>query len=161
MEHFSSSKLPFFLLFFFLLTVWAYAQDSPQDYVDVHNAARGNVGVPPIVWDATVAEYAQNYANLRKADCQNRPSNGKYGETIHVFPGDMSGADAVKTWVAQKAYYDYNTNMCVGGECHSYLQVVWRNTIRLGCAKVRCNNGGTFIVCDYDPSGNIPGQRPY
>ncbi|KAK4259933.1 hypothetical protein QN277_006211 [Acacia crassicarpa] len=156
-----SSKLPFSLIFFFLLTFSAYAQDSPQDYVDVHNAARGEVGVPAIVWDAEVAEYAQNYANVRKADCQLTNSNGEYGELLQRSEEDMSGADAMKTWVAQKAYYDYNTNTCVGGKCFYYTQMVWRNTIRLGCAKVRCNNGGTFIICNYDPAGNVPGERPY
>ncbi|KAI9112440.1 hypothetical protein K1719_016637 [Acacia pycnantha] len=156
-----SSKLPFPLIFFFLLTVSAYAQDSPQDYANVHDAARGNVGVPPIVWDLTVAQYAQTYANKRQADCQLILSNGTYGENIQTSAGDMSGADAVKTWVAEKTYYDYNTNTCTGGECRLYTQVVWRKSTRFGCAKVRCNNGGIFIICNYDPAGNVPGEKPY
>ncbi|TYI45697.1 hypothetical protein E1A91_D13G055600v1 [Gossypium mustelinum] len=31
--------------------------------------------------------------------------------------------------------------------------VIWRNSVHLRCAKVRCNNGGTFIVYNYDPLG--------
>ncbi|KAB1993775.1 hypothetical protein ES319_D13G054100v1 [Gossypium barbadense] len=36
--------------------------------------------------------------------------------------------------------------------------VIWRNSVNLGCAKAKCNNGGTFIVCNYDPLGKIVGK---
>jgi pathogenesis-related protein 1 len=55
-----------------ILTIWfsfSNAQNSPQDYLDVHNAARALVGVANITWDNTVATYALNYANSRKSDC--------------------------------------------------------------------------------------------
>ncbi|KAJ1396583.1 Ves allergen [Sesbania bispinosa] len=79
-----------------------------------------------------------------------------------VSTGDMSGRDAVRLWVNEKADYDYNSNSCASGkQCGHYTQVVWKNTKRVGCAKVRCNNGGTFITCNYDPPGNYVGQRPY
>jgi pathogenesis-related protein 1 len=64
-------------------------------------------------------------------------------------------------WVDEKPNYDYASNSCVGGECLHYTQVVWRNTLRIGAAKVRCNNGGTIIVMNYDPPGNYVGQKPY
>uniref|UniRef100_A0A2N9GVV4 SCP domain-containing protein n=1 Tax=Fagus sylvatica TaxID=28930 RepID=A0A2N9GVV4_FAGSY len=118
----------------------SHAQDSKEDYLNAHNAARAEVGVPPLTWDDTVASYAQNYANQ---------------------PVTMKGTDAVNMWVGEKPNYDYNSNSCVGGECLHYTQVVWRNSVRLGCAKVRCNNGGTFIGCNYDPRGNYVGEKPY
>ncbi|XP_028777941.1 pathogenesis-related protein 1-like [Neltuma alba] len=156
-----SSKLLLSFFFFFLFAFMAYAQDSPQDYVDAHNAARSEVGVPNIAWDDTVAQYAQNYANQRKADCQLVHSGGNYGENLAGSTGDLSGTDAVKLWVDEKANYDYNSNSCVGGQCLHYTQVVWNTSVRLGCAKVTCDNGGTFIGCNYDPAGNIVGRRPY
>ncbi|KAI9079009.1 hypothetical protein K1719_039009 [Acacia pycnantha] len=66
--------------------------------------------VPAIVWDATVAKYAQNYANVHKVDCQLTPSNEEYGELLQTSVEDMSEADAMEECVAQKAYYDYNTD---------------------------------------------------
>ncbi|KAK4254085.1 hypothetical protein QN277_009514 [Acacia crassicarpa] len=82
--------------------------------------------------------------------------------TVAWSSGNMSGAAAVKLWVNEKAYYDYSSNSCAAGkQCGHYTQVVWKNTIRVGCAKVRCNNGGTFISCNYDPPGNYVGRRPY
>ncbi|CAI8591311.1 unnamed protein product [Vicia faba] len=115
----------------------ANAQDSQTDFVNAHNAARSQVGVSNIVWDNTVAAYAQNYANQRK-DCNGVHSGGRYGENIaKSYGGDLSGTAAVKLWV------------------------VWRNSVRLGCAKVTCDNGGTFVTCNYDPPGNYADQRPY
>ncbi|KAK7381358.1 hypothetical protein VNO78_33994 [Psophocarpus tetragonolobus] len=153
------------------LVIVAYAQDSPQDFVDAHNAARAEVGsqspkqsviVPSLAWDDTVAAYAESYANERKGDCALIHSSGSnYGENIAMSTGELSGTDAVKMWVDEKVNYDYDSNSCVGGECLHYTQVVWKDSIRLGCAKVACDNGGTFITCNYDPPGNFEGERPY
>ncbi|KAM2731092.1 hypothetical protein EV2_034798 [Malus domestica] len=76
--------------------------------------------------------------------------------------GDMSGTAAVDLWVAEKADYSYESNSCAAGKvCGHYTQVVWRNSARVGCAKVRCSSGGTFIGCNYDPPGNYVGEKPY
>ncbi|KAI3887080.1 hypothetical protein MKW92_028276 [Papaver armeniacum] len=123
------------------------AQTSREQYLSAHNAARAEVNVGPLVWDDTVAAYATNYANQRAGDCNLIHSKGS------------PYADAVKLWVNEKRFYDYQSNSCQGGEtCGHYTQVVWRNSVRLGCASVTCNNGGTFVICSYDPRGNWIGQ---
>ncbi|KAJ4823025.1 hypothetical protein Tsubulata_109232 [Turnera subulata] len=137
------------------------AQNSPQDYLRAHNAARASVGVGPIRWDNNVAAFAQSYVNKLRGNCKLVHSGGKYGENLAWSSADMTAAGAVKMWVDEKAHYDYRTNSCVGGQCLHYTQVVWRNSVRLGCAKVRCNNGATIISCNYDPPGNYVDQRPY
>ncbi|KAF3948877.1 hypothetical protein CMV_025176 [Castanea mollissima] len=137
------------------------AQNSPQDYLNAHNAARAQVGVGPMRWDAKVASYARNYVEKLKGSCKLVHSGGPYGENLAWGSRDLSGTAAVNMWVAEKPKYDYNSNSCVGGECRHYTQVVWSNSVRLGCAKVRCNNGGTIISCNYDPPGNYVNQRPY
>ncbi|CAN6450667.1 unnamed protein product [Victoria cruziana] len=139
------------------------AQNSPQDFVDAHNAARAEVGVDPISWDDTVAAYAQNYADQRMGDCNLVHSQGPYGENLAGSTGsEFTAAEAVNMWVAEKSNYDYNSNSCASGtECLHYTQVVWRDSKNLGCARVECNNGGTFIICNYNPPGNVIGQRPF
>ncbi|ERN09638.1 hypothetical protein AMTRI_Chr08g202500 [Amborella trichopoda] len=140
-----------------------HAQNSPQDYLNPHNAARTRLNVGPLTWDDNVAAFAQNYANQRARDCNLIHSGGPYGENLFGGSGaDFSAADAVNAWVNEKADYDYNSNTCAAGkQCGHYTQVVWRNSVRLGCAKVRCNNGGIFITCNYNPPGNFIGQKPY
>ncbi len=48
--------------------------------------------------------------------------------------------------------------------CGHYTQIVWKNTERIGCGKATARRDGIFKVywvCQYDPSGNYVGQRPY
>ncbi|XP_050209524.1 pathogenesis-related protein 1-like [Mercurialis annua] len=140
------------------------AQNTPQDYLDAHNIARIAVGagLELMTWDDNVAAYAQNYANQRINDCALVQSGGPYGENIEWSNVDLSGTDAVKLWVDEKAFYDYNSNSCTSGhQCNLYTQVIWRTSVRLGCARVRCTNGGTIVICNYDPPGNFIGQKPY
>ena len=143
----------------------AMAQNSPQDFLDAHNAARAQVGagLGPMTWDAKVASFAQNYANQRIGDCNLvHSTNRPYGENIAVGSGDFTGRAAVNLWVGEKPFYNYNTNTCAQGKvCGHYTQVVWRNSVRLGCARVQCNSGSWFITCNYDPPGNFIGQKPY
>ncbi|RHN71758.1 hypothetical protein MtrunA17_Chr2g0280301 [Medicago truncatula] len=134
----SSFSLLCFLGLLLIIGHVAHAQDSQADYVNAHNEARS------------------------EGDCQLIHSGGRYGENLAGSTGDLSGSDAVKLWVNEKADYDYNSNTCASGKvCGHYTQVVWRNSQRVGCAKVRCdNNRGTFITCNYDPPGNF-GEKPY
>ncbi|CAL5067214.1 unnamed protein product [Urochloa decumbens] len=143
------------------------AQNSPQDFVNLHNAARADVGVGPVSWDDTVAAFAQSYASQRAGDCALQHSSGSgYGENIFVggAGADWSASDAVGLWVAEKQWYDHGSNSCsapAGQSCGHYTQVVWRASTAIGCARVVCNNGGVFITCNYNPPGNFIGQSPY
>ncbi|XP_010943437.1 pathogenesis-related protein 1B [Elaeis guineensis] len=139
------------------------AQNSPQDYLQPHNAARRAVGVGPMTWDNTLARYALNYANTRTGDCRLVHSRGPYGENLYMSsPSIATAARAVGAWVDERRFYDYRTNTCARGKvCGHYTQVVWRDSVRVGCARVRCNNGNYFIICSYNPPGNISGRRPY
>ena len=139
------------------------AQNTPQDYLNAHNVARAREGVAAIKWNATVAAYAQRYANLRRADCALIHSNGPYGENLFRGSGkEWSGTEAVQSWVSERQFYNYNTNTCAPSKvCGHYTQVVWRKSTSVGCARVKCNSGAIFITCNYYPPGNYVGQKPY
>ncbi|KAK9070685.1 hypothetical protein SSX86_011087 [Deinandra increscens subsp. villosa] len=161
-----SFKLSFVVICFLTLAIFqtTHAQNSQQDYLNAHNTARTQVGVGNMVWNATVADYAQNYANQRIADCNLVHSGGPYGENLAEGSGTFTaGTAAVNLWVAEKTYYDHTTNTCASGHvCGHYTQVVWRNSDQLGCARVQCtNNGWWFVICSYYPPGNYVGQSPY
>nr|XP_048336991.1 pathogenesis-related protein 1-like [Ziziphus jujuba var. spinosa] len=120
----------------------SHAQDSKQEFLNAHNLARASVGVGPLTWDNKVAGYARTYANTRKGDCKLVHSRGPYGENILVWSrGDLSGVAAVNSWFKEKVNYDYNSDSCTNGkQCRHYTQLVLKNQLRLGCAKVRlCN----------------------
>ncbi|KAK1359144.1 Basic form of pathogenesis-related protein 1 [Heracleum sosnowskyi] len=156
----------FYLLTFLTLATLFHhsqAQNSNQDFLDAHNAARSLVGVGPMTWDANVAEYASNYTKTRTVNCSLIHSSGPYGKNLAKGTGSFSGTAAVNMWVAEKSDYTYATNTCAANKvCGHYTQVVWKNSIRLGCARVLCANGlWWFITCSYDPPGNYIGQKPY
>ena len=157
----SSNLLLSILLLFSTFSLISFAQNSPRDFVAVHNQARSGVGVGPLSWNQTLAAYAQNYADQRSGDCEMEHSGGPFGENLAEGYGNMDGSDAVKFWLTEKPNYDHNDNKCVNDECLHYTQIVWRDTVHVGCARAKCNNGWMFVICNYDPPGNIEGQRPY
>ncbi|OEL16268.1 Pathogenesis-related protein 1 [Dichanthelium oligosanthes] len=145
------------------------AQNSRNDYVDLHNKARDDVEVGPVSWDNSVAAFAQSYAAKRQGDCKPDLSGGGpngYGEIIFwgaAGAADWSASDAVGSWVSEKQFYDHASNTCAAGQtCGAYTQVVWNTSTAIGCARFVCDNGGGFfITCNYNPAGNVPGQSPY
>ncbi len=80
----------------------------------------------------------------------------------------MTPGDAVTAWAAEAQYFDYATTTCSApnppGTCLHYTQVVWRDTTALGCGRTFCTSNSpfgaayptwTFVVCDYQPPGNV------
>ena len=140
-----------------------------QQLLSLHNKVRADVGVGPVTWSKELAIYAQEWANhLASTDCslQHRPSSGKwkrvYGENLFMgTAGTFGVADAVTSWEDEKKHYRGQTldrsNWYDSGH---YTQMVWKESQQIGCAKAECN-GYLIIVCNYDPPGNVLGQKPY
>jgi len=140
-----------------------------QELLRLHNKVRADVGVRPVTWSKKLAIYAQEWANhVASTNCKltHRPTSGKwkqeYGENLVMRTGGSYGvADAVKEWQSEKQYYRGQTlNPSNWYDSGHYTQMVWKNSEEMGCAKVECN-GNIIVVCNYDPPGNILGQKPY
>jgi len=137
-----------------------------------HNDARATVNVGPMTWDPALAQIAADWA----AKCTDSDHDGLLdhnadrskgyptyvGENIYASTGTANGPDAVTDWVSESKDYDYASNSC-SGICGHYTQVVWKASVKLGCALHRCPGlkYSSTIVCDYAPGGNISGQKPY
>ncbi|KAL4182112.1 hypothetical protein AMTRI_Chr12g274300 [Amborella trichopoda] len=145
-------------------TAAARSSSLAAQFLVPHNAARAAVGERQLVWDERIARYARWYAAQRRDDCALEHSDGPYGENI--FWGSGTGwtpSDAVQAWVGEARWYNPRSNACAyGQECGHYTQMVWRKSLRLGCAVVVCDGGrGMFMTCNYDPPGNYFGEKPY
>ncbi|XP_058114336.1 pathogenesis-related protein PRB1-3-like [Magnolia sinica] len=133
-----------------------------QQYLAPHNLIRAQLGLRPLSWSDELASFAESWGNQRRRDCALIHSNSNYGENIFWGSGkNWQPSDAVAAWAAEKQYYDPQRNQCLERDCLHYTQMVWRQSLRVGCAKVICGRGDTYITCDYDPHGNVIGQRPF
>ncbi|MFY7998913.1 MAG: CAP domain-containing protein [Candidatus Kapaibacteriota bacterium] len=144
--------------------------EEAQQIVDYHNKARKEVGAPPLEYSAELSAFAQEWANyLAEKGCtlQHRPSSGqwaqKYGENIFWGGGKpYSVIDAGKSWYGEKKFWKggklSGNNWSKTGH---YTQMVWAKTTKIGLGKAVCKNGATIIVANYDPRGNMMGEKPY
>lgn len=148
-------------MFALTLTPIVIAQNTPDDFVNEHNAVRAKVGAEPLFWDEELATYAKNYITSKIKTCEMVHSNGPYGENLATVNGELTAAAAVKAWADEKKFYDHNSNKCVGGECRHYTQLVWKKSFLVGCATVKCKNNWFLLSCNYSPSGNVVGELPY
>lgn len=137
--------------------------DTIAAFLVPQNTVRAKLGLPPLQWSNNLVKFAKSYANQRRGDCALIHSTSNYGENLFWGKGNQwTISDAIAAWAAEQAYYTYSTNTCSpGADCTHYTQMVWRTTQRVGCVKIICNSGDTFIICNYDPHGNVIGSRPY
>ena len=134
-----------------------------QQYLIPHNTIRAKLGLPPLKWSKKLANYASWWAHQRQRDCALIHSNSNYGENLFWGSGkDWKPGNAVEAWAAEKSYYSHNTNSCTQNkDCLHYTQIIWSQSLNVGCAKVTCSSKDTFITCNYDPHGNVIGQKPF
>ena len=159
------------------------AQDVIDAFVAAHNQARGgplnptpSPPLPPVSWDAILGDSVYNYAVRcqgamgllshnanRSMDYQMLGGSGYVGENIYGSSGrGVATPDAAMAlWMSEASSYDYASGN-IGSAGH-YTQVVWRDSVRIGCAIVDCPalTYHNTVICDYAPGGNINGQRPY
>ncbi len=154
-----------------------------------HNQVRASAvptgaNMTRLVWDDALASVAQSWTNQcnwshnggRNAAYAALSTNtGGVGENIYITTGPRAGAiagpsSATALWAGEAADYNFSTNTCASGKvCGHFTQMVWANTLRVGCAITQCASviglpgffNAQFITCDYNPAGNFIGQPPY
>lgn len=130
-----------------------------------HNDERAIVGVPPLVWNCALANYAQKWAN--QGIFEHSSSEQLAGIIPGIEAGENLAADTesnaipgVSGWLEEKQFWNNQTGTCREGEvCGHYTQMVWRTTTQIGCG-INRNAPGEYrqlFVCNYSPAGNAPG----
>ena len=137
------------------------ARGLRDDMIAAHNEVRRSSGVPPITWSDDLAQEARKWAEhlIASGQFSHRPNNN-YGENLYEMDGGTATpSDVVEAWASERRYYNHARNTC-SGRCGHYTQVVWRDTTRIGCGVARDRRREVW-VCNYEPPGNIIGERPY
>ena len=145
----------------------AHAQDdasSRAELLDAHNAYRASLGLPPLHWSDRLADRAQQWAD-HLAETGEFQHSGSGENLAMATEGSESLTQLVDLWGSEQANFtdgvfpDISTTgnwMDVG----HYSQMVWRDTTELGCGFAE-GYGHDILVCEYDPPGNVEGQRAY
>jgi uncharacterized protein YkwD len=132
-------------------------EDFSKNILDAHNAKRARHGAPNLVWDNDAYQYAQAYAD--KYDCSGnlKHSGGKFGENLGV--GFKTGDSVVTAWYNEAGEDGKSYNYGSATDYNHFTQLIWKSTTKLGCAYKDCSaqNWGKYIVCSYDPAGNVIG----
>jgi uncharacterized protein YkwD len=144
----------------------AFPEEEADALVKEHNDARDQVGVKQrVTWSKDLAQYAQEWADriAETGKFEHRPE-GKYGENLAAGRGERYGArEAAATWLKEKEAYDAGQRELE--KVGHYTQMVWSRTTRIGAGKAVIKagpmKGWTVVVCNYDPPGNVRGEKPY
>lgn len=114
-----------------------------------------------MTWDDSLAQYAADYA-AKSFSCDNVQlihSHGPYGENLAA--GYSGGKSPVDAWYDEIKYYNFN-DPGFNEKTGHFTQLVWKDSSRVGCAKVDCNNAWKqYTICEYsDSRGNVVGTDP-
>ncbi|GLU00814.1 hypothetical protein SLE2022_181550 [Rubroshorea leprosula] len=134
-----------------------------DEFLIAHNKYRSKLGHPPLSWDVNLASFAEWWANKRSVDCEMLHSRMDYGENIFWGARDhWTPTEVVDLWAGEGKFYNPETNMCQPDQiCGHYTQIIWTTSSKVGCSRKKCQTGGVFVICSYDPPGNIRGGDPF
>ncbi|XP_036860298.2 peptidase inhibitor 16 isoform X1 [Manis javanica] len=174
----SSCCLPAFLLPLLLLAAptspaAALSDDEKRAMVELHNLYRAQASPPAanmlqMRWDEELAAFAKAYA--QQCVWGHNKERGRRGENLFAITDEgMDVPLAMEEWHHEREHYNLSAATCHRGQmCGHYTQVVWAKTERIGCGSHFCEKlqgveetNIQLLVCNYEPPGNVKGQRPY
>uniref|UniRef100_A0A1I8PNM4 SCP domain-containing protein n=1 Tax=Stomoxys calcitrans TaxID=35570 RepID=A0A1I8PNM4_STOCA len=131
-----------------------------------HNQFRELHGVKPLTLNKEMCDFAMEWAqHLAKKNKLKHRKKNKYGENLALGTGSSYNVeDAVQSWYDEMENYDYKKPGFSAQTGH-FTQVVWQQSSQIGVG-VAQKNDCTWVVCNYDPPGNVLGhyeenvQRP-
>ena len=134
-----------------------------------HNGARRVVGLRPLQWDPALAMAAGVHAAaMARTGRFGHAAGGLSGQGENLWMGTRGGyayAEMVGQWVAEgRDFIDAPTpafsRTGQWQDVGHFTQIVWRGTTRVGCA-IASGPAYDYVVCRYDPAGNVMGQRAF
>ncbi|CAO2581651.1 GLIPR1-like protein 2 [Lemmus lemmus] len=154
--------------------------DFINEYINLHNDIRGSVfpagsNLRFMTWDVALSRTARAWG--RKCVYQRNTHLDKKHESHPVFNGigenmwvgpenEFTASIAIRSWHEEKKSYNFQNDTCVDNDdCSHYIQLVWDNSYKVGCAVTSCPRIGNIhfaalFICNYAPGGTLT-RRPY
>lgn len=140
--------------------------DAERVWLEAHNAARAEFGVPPLHWDRELAAEALVWARVlaREERLRHSPQDSRNAQGENLWMG-TAGAYSPESMIAgfvdEQRYFRSGQFPRVSttgnwADVGHYTQIVWADTRSVGCASA---SGRRFdvLVCRYWPAGNVMG----
>jgi len=137
----------------------------------LHNAERARLGKRALRWDDSLAAHAQVWARRLAAtqSFEHSPQDmrGNEGENLFMGTAGYYPVQAmVGSFLEERADFVPGTfpHVAARGSWHDvghYTQIIWPATRGVGCAMARGGTGrrgNDYLVCRYNPAGNVFGQ---
>ncbi|KAJ8016543.1 hypothetical protein DPEC_G00008340 [Dallia pectoralis] len=153
------------------------SQEDAETIVELHNTYRGQV-VPSAAymtkmkWDENLKIQAESYAVkcVWDYDQDLNLDEKAMGQNIYNSKDPFNATKAMEQWFLQNISYNFNHKPSCQDEilCRHYIQMVWANSLSVGCALHRCDTmerlsdkPTDFLVCNYRPAGYFGDKKPY
>ncbi|CAB1112811.1 unnamed protein product [Ectocarpus sp. CCAP 1310/34] len=144
---------------------------SPDDMtglLDLHNEARCVHGADPLGWSDPVTSSAAEHAARLTDQCTSSlfhsTTDQRYGYGENLFMCWGTDTCYNHEYAMEKLYVEEVQFGAVTDYIGHATQILWKSTKKVGCVLAQCTNGGTpytFLVCQYDPAGNMGGDKEY
>ncbi|XP_057336425.1 uncharacterized protein LOC130674985 [Microplitis mediator] len=136
-----------------------------SEILEYHNRYRSQHESPDLAIDDRLNKFAQEWAeDLAKRDIFERRPNNSYGENLYVATSkninwEMLPEEVVKSWYNEIKFYKFDEPSADNlTEVGHFTQLVWNNTETMGLGIGISESKKIYIVCNYNPPGNIKGQ---
>ena len=141
-----------------LLRVAAASPIDSAAVVASVDALRASHAAPGVLWNASLAQAAQGWADTIARQDRLAHSALGYGENVAMM---SAGSDPVSTaismWYSEGARYDYSSPGTDSATWH-FTQLVWLSTARIGAGVSVSASGRAYVVMEFDPPGNFLGE---
>jgi len=137
---------------------------SIAELLAAHNAYRTSLGLPSLRWSDELAAKAQSWAD-HLAEIGQLEHSGPGQNLAMAASGTQSLTQLVDLWGSEQADFtngDFPDISTTGNwmDVGHYSQMVWKTTTEVGCGFAE-SDGRDVLVCDYDPPGNVMGERAF
>jgi hypothetical protein len=149
---------------------WEAGEGLAVRMLALHNAARAEVGAPPLEWDPALAVAAASYgpalSTLPPGVLEHSPRDTRPGQRENLAMGwteTTSPEELIGLWTREKTIFFPGVFPAVSRtgkweQVAHYTQMVWKTTTHVGCALYPAPNRWTYLICRYTPPGNLDGK---
>ena len=136
------------------------SNELKADLISEINEVREMHQAPDLALSKEIDSISQTFANKVAKKGELEYSNNKFkgeelGEILFYYSTDCDAETVIDTWNADAKTFKYNSK---NPEATSFAQIVWKSSKYIGIGVAKDSKGGTYIVANFYPAGNVAGQ---